>query len=139
MDIEGNLNNRPLTYAESEGKEVLTPNMIMWGANAHTLQDDVGEDEVIKMSKRLKKDKQQPCQRFKKEYIYSLLENKRVNRKWCAVPEIGEITLVIGVGNNRGEWKKGRVRRHVKGRDDVERGGVLQHTSERQLHVLVRL
>ena len=33
MDIERNLNNRPLTYVEAEGEEkaVLTPKMILWG------------------------------------------------------------------------------------------------------------
>ena len=31
MDIERNLNKRPLTYVEAEGEEEeLTPNVIMW-------------------------------------------------------------------------------------------------------------
>ena len=31
MDIERHLNNRPLTYVESDGeKQVLNPNLIMW-------------------------------------------------------------------------------------------------------------
>ena len=35
--IEKHLNNRPLTYLESDGGEeqVLTPNVLMWGQNAH--------------------------------------------------------------------------------------------------------
>ena len=38
--------------------------MVMWGANAHTLEDDVNEDddEVIKMSKRLKNAEQYASQ-----------------------------------------------------------------------------
>ena len=34
IDIEKNLNNRPLTYLDSDGGEeqVLTPNILMWGA-----------------------------------------------------------------------------------------------------------
>ncbi|XP_029204053.2 uncharacterized protein LOC114968097 [Acropora millepora] len=41
MDIERHLNNRPLTYMESEtGEEkVLTPNAIMWGQEAYTIED----------------------------------------------------------------------------------------------------
>ena len=44
MDIERHLNNRPLTYMESEtGEEqVLTPNMIMWGQEAYARRHRVG-------------------------------------------------------------------------------------------------
>ena len=40
MDIERNLNKRPLTYVEAEGEEeVLTPNVIMWGPDAYPIED----------------------------------------------------------------------------------------------------
>ena len=41
MDIERHLNNRPLTYMESEtGEEqVLTPNAIMWGQEVYAIED----------------------------------------------------------------------------------------------------
>ena len=42
-------------------------------------------------------------------------------------PEIGEVVLIIGDEKNRGEWKKGRVLRHIRGRDGVVRGVVLRH------------
>ncbi|XP_067017971.1 uncharacterized protein [Acropora muricata] len=50
MDIERNLNNRPLTYVEAEGQEeMLTPNVIMWGRDAHLIEDikliEADEDE----------------------------------------------------------------------------------------------
>lgn len=37
MDIERNLNNRPLTYVEAEREEeaVLTPTMILWGRDVY--------------------------------------------------------------------------------------------------------
>ena len=39
MEIERNLNNRPLTYVEGEAEsEVLTPNVIVWGGNAYPLE-----------------------------------------------------------------------------------------------------
>ena len=57
MDIERQLNNRPLTYVESDGGDgrVLTPNVVMWGENAHTLEDtEVDEDVLIRADKQLK-------------------------------------------------------------------------------------
>ena len=47
------------------------------------------------------------------------------------VPEVGDILLIIGDSKNRGEWKKGRVERLVKGRDGVVRGVVLLHNGKR--------
>ena len=42
-------------------------------------------------------------------------------------PEIEAIVRIIGDEKNRGEWKKGRVLRHIKGRDGVVRGVGLLH------------
>jgi len=41
LDVERNLNNRPLTYVEAEGgeEEVLTPNMILWGRDVYPVDD----------------------------------------------------------------------------------------------------
>ena len=49
MDIERHLNNRPLTYVESDGggEEVLTPNSIMWGQQSHILEDPEEEEELV--------------------------------------------------------------------------------------------
>ena len=47
MDIERHLNNRPLTYVESDGggEEGLTPNSIMWGQQSHILEDSEEEED----------------------------------------------------------------------------------------------
>ena len=58
VDIERHLNNRPLTYLESDGGEeqVLTPNVLMWGQNAYEVEEPEEEgDEVTKLHKRLRK------------------------------------------------------------------------------------
>ena len=130
VDIERQMNNRPLTYVESEGGEeqVLTPNVLMWGQNAHEIEEiEEDGDEVSKLHKRLKEAKQHAWKRWKHEYIRSLLESHRVNRKTALVPDIGEIVLVVGDEKNRAKWKKGRVMRHVRGRDGVIRGVILLH------------
>ena len=58
MDIERHLNNRPLTYVESDGgdEEGLTPNSIVWGQQSHILQDiEVEDEELTKFNRRLVK------------------------------------------------------------------------------------
>ena len=119
IDTEKHLNNRPLTYVESDegGPQTLTPNVLMWGQNAHELADiEINEEEATKLH------------RWQKEYVHSLMESHRVNRKdKLQVPEIGEIVLVVGENRNRGEWKKAKVVQQVKGRDGVVRGVVLLH------------
>ncbi|XP_068721773.1 uncharacterized protein [Montipora capricornis] len=123
MDIERHLNNRPLTYMESESGEeqVLTP-------NTTTIEDiELDRDEVTKLHARLNEKRQHVWQRWKKEYVHSLMESDRIKRGECNYPEIGEIVLIIGDEKNRGEWKKGRVLTHIRGRDRVVRGVGLLH------------
>ena len=130
VDIERQMNNRPLAYLKSEGGEeqVLIPNVLMWGQNAHEIEEtEEDRDEVSKLHKRLKEAKQHAWKRWKRKYIHSLLESHRVNRKIGPIPDIGEIVLVVGDEKNRAKWKKGRVMRHVRGRDGVIRGVILLH------------
>ena len=57
-DTERHPNNRPLTYVESDGgdEEVLTPSLIMWGQQSHTLEDiEVDDEELTKFGRRLAK------------------------------------------------------------------------------------
>ena len=110
VDIERQMNNRPLTYLESEIEEI---------------EED--RDEVSKLHKQLKEAKQHVWKRWKHEYIHSLLESHQNNRKIGPIPDIGEIVLVVGDEKNRAKWKKGRVMRHVRGRDGVIRGVILLH------------
>ena len=84
MDIERNLNNRPLTYVEAElEEEVLTPNVIMWGRDAYPIEDikliEEDEEKLTKMNKRLEEAKAHAWRRWKREYIHSLMEGHRLN------------------------------------------------------------
>lgn len=61
MDIERHMNNRPLTYVESDGGEdqVLTPNLVMWGQDAYALEDiEVEDDDLTRFHRRLQNAKQ---------------------------------------------------------------------------------
>ena len=130
MDVERHLNNRPLTYVESETceEQVLTPNVIMWGQEAHPIEDiELDGDETTKLRKRLAEKKQHAWQRWKSEYIHGLMECHRINKGTNAHPEIGEVVLLVGDEKNRGEWKKGKVTKLIRGKDQVIRGVKLLH------------
>ena len=134
IDIERHLNNRPLTYVESDGgdEEVLTPNSIVWGQQSHILQDiEVEDEELTKFNRRLVKAREHAWTRLRKEYIHGLMESHRINRAKSQPPEVGEIVLIVGEERNRGKWMKGKVTRIVKGVDGVARGVVLLHKGNR--------
>ena len=116
VDIERQMNNRPLTYLESKGgkEQVLTPNVLMWGQNEHKIEEaEEDRHEVSKLHKQLKEAKQHTWKRWKHEYIHSLLESHRVKRKTGPVLDIGEIVLVVGDEKNQEKWRKGKVMHHV--------------------------
>ena len=71
--------------------------------------------------------KEHVWQRWKREYVHSLMEMHRIKRGDSNYPDIGEVVLIVGNEKNRGEWKKGRVLRHIRGRDGVVRGVMLLH------------
>ena len=111
----------------------------MWGQNDETNDND---EDLDKISKRLNKAKQHAWKRWRDEYVHSLMECHRVNRKTPAVPEIGEIVLIVGDEKNRGEWEKAKVIRYVKGKDSVVRGVVMLykgHHIERPLQLICSL
>lgn len=119
-----------MTYVESEAceEQVLTPNVIMWGQEAHPIEDiEVDADEVTRLHQRLTEKRQQTWQRWKTEYIHCLMEHHRINKGIDAHPEIGEIVLLVGDEKNWGEWKKGKVTKLIIGKDGVIRGVKLLH------------
>ena len=130
MDIERNL-NRPLTYVEAQREEVavLTPNMILWGCDVYAVEDTEGSDveKLTRMAKRLENAKANAWKRWKREYVHSLMESHRLNKETGTIPQVGENVLIIGDEKNRREWRKGKVVRLIKGKDDVVRGVTLLH------------
>ena len=65
-----------------------------------------------------------------------------MKRSDAVIPGVGGIVLVVGEQKNRGIWMKGKVLRHIKGRDDIVRGAVLLHKGheiERPLELLCPL
>ena len=56
------------------------------------------------------------------EYVHDQMESRRIKRGVSDYPEIEAIVRIIGDEKNRGEWKKGRVLRHIRGKYGVVRG-----------------
>ena len=76
LDIERHLNNRPLTYVESnqEEEQVLTPNTILWGQNSYALgevnEQEDDDDVVGALHKRLTLARQHAWTRWQREYVH---------------------------------------------------------------------
>ena len=102
IDVEKNLNNRPLTYLDSDGGEeqVLTPNILLRGQNAHPIEGEEDEKETSALSKRLKEAKNHAWKRWRHEHVHSLMETHRVTRKTAEVLEIGEVVLIVADEKN---------------------------------------
>ncbi len=117
MDLKRYMNNRPLTYVESESWEdqVLSPILVMWGQGAYILEDiEVKDGELTRFHRRLHNAKQHAGTRWRREYLHSLMESHRVKRLDTQPPKVGEIVLILGEEKNRGRWKKGKVIRIVR-------------------------
>ena len=62
---------------------MLTPNMILWGRDVYAVEITEGSDaeKLTRMAKRLENAKANAWKRWKREYVHSLLESHRLNRR----------------------------------------------------------
>ena len=77
LDVEINLNNRPLTYVEDDIQlNVLTPNSIILGRDVSTINSNAGDDadEWTKRQRYLQRCKDNAWKRWKHEYLAALRE-----------------------------------------------------------------
>ena len=128
LDIEVNLNNRPLTYIEDDIEhQPLTPNTILLGRDVVLPPDPevTSEDEAEKFRKRQKyilKCKQAAWKRFQHEYLVALREQHNLNfRDKQANIQIGDVVIIKGESKNRGTWKLAIVEKLHTGKDNVIR------------------
>ena len=110
----------------------------------YTVEDAKGSnaEKLTRMAKRLENAKANAWKRQKSEYVHILMESHRFNKETGTIPQVGEIVLITGDEKNGGEWRKGKVVRLIKGKDEVVRGITLlhkRHTIDRPLQLVCPL
>ena len=127
LDIEINMNNRPLTYIEDDIQyPVLTPNSMILGRDTAALQEnpkDEDESDWKKRQRYIKRCKEAAWRRWQREYITALRGKHDMKHKSSEKEiKVGEIVMVKGEDKRRGTWKIGRVDELFVGKDGITRG-----------------
>ena len=106
LDIEVNLNNRPLTYLEEDIEyPVLTPNILIHGQKVNVLEEVLEEDtsttELRKRYRYIVRCKNAAWERWKKEYLKALRErhNFKNNTKTMSI-KVGDVVMIKGDDKN---------------------------------------
>ena len=145
VEIENVINSRPLTYIADDSDGIsypLTPSQLVNGRNLSSSPDDA-HFEVINtyqgLSKRAKYHRQllsQFCNRWKNEYLLSLMEKYRPRDDSMFNPDIqvNDICILRDSQAKRVFWKLCKVEQLVTGRDGSVRSArvsVLSNNSKK--------
>ncbi len=135
IEIEGVLNTRPLTYVDdSDLTEPLTPSHLMYGRNIHA-RPSFGEETSGSPTNRIKHVQrllEQFWKRFSTEYLCSLRERDRVQRRKkdrSTIVSVGDIVLIHQKHVGRNSWPLGKVERIICSPDGQVRGAELRTES----------
>ena len=125
LDIEIVLNNRPLSYVESDIQmPILTPNDLMM-VRPNLIPESAADEEDNDLRKRMKylqRCKDGWWKRWSSEYLKALRERhnmKNQTKEMSLKP--GDVVLIKGDERNRGKWKIGVVEKLIEGRDGIVR------------------
>ena len=127
LDVEINLNNRPLTYVEEDVQyPILTPNSMILGRDARTINENVIEDEELgwrKRQKYVKRCKDLAWKRWEREYLTALRERHNMKCKTNQQEiKVGDVVMIKGEDKRRGTWKVGIISEVYPGKDEEIRG-----------------
>ena len=126
LDVEVALNNRPLSYIEDDVQlPVLTPNAML-NINPGQIPEleahHLGETDLQRRAKLLKKCKEAMWKRWSREYIRSLRERHlNGSGKQSAIPRKGSAVIIQDDSKNRNTWKLGVIIKIISGKDAVVR------------------
>ena len=128
-EVEGVVNNRPLTYVPDEISEPLTPSHLLQGRRlmdrspvVSTYSSELNETEMTKRAKHLDKVVRHCWTRWRHEYLTELRERDRHVAATDKSPSVGDVVLISEKLLPRGRWRIGRVDDLIKGKDGVVRG-----------------
>jgi len=101
IEIEGTINNRPLTYAYDEtDAEMLTPAHLMYGYRFDMIPDDVKDEEdetsIQKRHRYLANKRRHYWNRWRSEYLTSLREHHKMkDNKSARTVQVGDVVIVV--------------------------------------------
>ena len=128
VEIEGTLNNRPLTYSYDElGEDMLTPAHLLYGYRFETIPDDVKDEEddanLNKRVRYLANRRKHFWRRWRREYLVDLREMHKLKatKKGDQIKQ-QDVVIVFEEGLPRGKWRLGRVNKVIPGKDGLIRG-----------------
>ncbi len=131
-EIEGTVNNRPLTYDYSEfGEDMITPAHLIYGYRFDNIPDEVKDEEDEKdLHRRLRyiaNKRRHYGRRWHREYLLDLREHhKKIQKKnGSQLIKDGDVVIVFDESLPRGKWKLGHVTKLIVGKDDHIRGAVI--------------
>ncbi len=138
IEVEGMINNRPLTYQTADlEEEPLTPNHMIHGHRLSMIGDvkhdndaDFDDRNVNKRMQFLRSKLEHVWSRWTREYLVSLREYHRITKGSEALPEVGTLVLIIDTTIDRRFWKLAKIARYIKGRDNVVRAVKLDAVSQ---------
>jgi len=132
IEIEGTINNRPLTYAYGEtDAEMLTPAHLMYGYRFDMIPDDVKDEEdetsIQKRHRYLANKRRHYWNRWRSEYLTSLREHHKMkDNKSARTVQVGDVVIVVDESKlPRGRWRLGHVTKLISGSDGVARGATV--------------
>ena len=112
LDIEINLNKRPLTYVDDIELSILTPNSLIYGHSIRVPGNEFDDDNtsLLKRQRYIKRCKQATWNRWKNDYLRALLDRHDMKHKPSKKELREEDIVTIKSGKkNRGKWKIGIV------------------------------
>ena len=127
LDVEVNLNNRPLTNIEEDLEySVLTPKSIILGRDIKFPDDSPEEEEVSdswkKQHRYVYKCKEAAWKRWVHEYVAALREKHNLSHKEKPVKtNINDAVMIKGDEKNRGKWKIRIIENIFLGKDNTIR------------------
>ena len=123
LDIEINMNNRPLTYLDDDIQQpILTPNVLLHGQIINIPDIELEEDnpDIRKRKRYINKCKQAAWRRWSNDYLKALRERHNMKLKTSLIQiKEGDVVLIKSSEKNRGRWKVGIVSELYYGKDNV--------------------
>ena len=130
LDVEINLNSRPLSYVEDDVQlPLLTPNSMLF-LNSNVLPElqpyHIETADLRKRAKHLLKCKGAMWRRWSQEYLRSLRERHRAQAGTGGdKPSVSDVVIIKSEDKNRGKWPLAIVEDLIVGNDGVVRGARL--------------